>query len=158
MSFFTIPFLFTSVFFIFVYSNSMHYTLRLLFLLTFLLCSLAVYSKISVFLLLLLFIVYAGAILILIGYICAVCPNLKFLPSLNYSMFYFFIPLFSLMIFQSFTFNSLNFIHSSSLFSFFYSSYGVLMLSLVIIILFITLLIVTTQYLMPKGPFRSSNL
>ena len=157
MSFLTIPLLFASVFFIFVYSNSIFYTLSLLFLLTFLLCSLAASSKISVFLLLLLFIVYAGAILILIGYICAVCPNLKFSPSLKYSIFYFSIPLLILIVLQSTTLNNLNSAFSSSLFSFFYSSYGIFILSLVIIILFITLLIVTTQYLIPKGPFRSSN-
>jgi hypothetical protein len=105
---------------------------------------------------LILVIVYIGAIIILIGYICAVCPNIIIKPKFSFSFLYPFL-LFSLFImFAFFTFVQ----ESSSTFSlldFYYSFNGFTFLFLIILILFLSLLIVTSQYYSPKGPFRSTS-
>ena len=60
----------------FVYVNTIYYTLALLAIVLLLLRSLASTSSIHTLTLLMLLIVYLGAIIILIGYICAISPNL----------------------------------------------------------------------------------
>lgn len=137
----------------FIFSNSLYYSICLLVLvLTFLSFLLSNYfiSSIS---LLMFCIVYIGAIIILIGYVCAVCPNV-----LVYSSFRSFIPLSFLSLIFFFVLNlsfpkaicGINFISS-----FFYGIDGVFIFFSIIFILFVTLLMVTTYYSNPKGPFRS---
>ena len=148
--------LFISIFFLFVYPNSIFYTVVLLFLSSVVLFNLVSLSVLSVLLTLLMIIVYAGAIMILIGYVCAVCPNLRFNPSIRYSLYSFFLPLLTLAVALRVSIPSFSSI--PSLFPFFYSSFGGVLFSVIVLMLFVTLLIVTSQYLAPKGPFRSTNL
>jgi hypothetical protein len=98
-------------------------------------------------------IVYVGAIIVLIGYICAISPNLVVEP--DYGIVYFFVVLLPLF----YLFNYLNISYFSlttfTIVDYFYSYQGVIIFIVLIIILFVTLLIVTSQYSVPKGPFRS---
>ena len=146
-----------SVFFLFVYPNSLFYTISLLLISSSILFNLSLMNFISSLLFLLLIIVYAGAIIILIGYVCAVCPNLRFLPSISYSLYPIFFSVFVLQLLSP-LFSFPSFQHFSALFSFFYTSFGILLFLFLILFLFLTLLIVTSQYLSPKGPFRSTNV
>ena len=148
--------LFIFIFFLFVYPNSLFYTVVLLFLSSVVLFNLVSLSILSVLLMLLILIVYAGAIMILIGYVCAVCPNLRFNPNISYSLYSFFLPL--LVISAVLRVSIPSFSSIPSLFPFFYSSFGGVLFSVIVLMLFVTLLIVTSQYLAPKGPFRSTNL
>jgi len=103
---------------------------------------------------LILSVVYIGAIIILIGYVCAVCPNVMVVTPFRS----FFFP-FALFSFLSLFFSPSFFVNSSpsfiSLIDFFYSSEGILIFLSILIMLFLCLLMVTSQYLTPKGPFRS---
>jgi hypothetical protein len=94
-----------------------------------------------------------GAIIVLIGYICAISPNLSVEP--DYRVVYIF--LVSLPLFFLFGFIDLSYfsITRFTMVDYFYSYQGVLIFFVLIIMLFVTLLIVTTQYSVPKGPFRS---
>jgi hypothetical protein len=108
----------------------------------------------SVLTILIFLIVYLGAIIILIGYICAVCPNLNLSSSVILS------PLISLSLLSTLllsylTFPSLPLSSVSTVTEFFYSSSGLFVFAVLILILFLTLLIVTSQYSTPTGPFRS---
>jgi len=102
---------------------------------------------------LILVIVYVGAIIILIGYICAIRPNLILEPDYS-SLFLVFIILILTFFLNKTYSNVFNSTHLS-LVDFFYSFQGFFLFFSLIFILFITLLIVTTQYSVPKGPFRS---
>ena len=142
---------------IYIYANSLYYTICLLVISIFTLFSLSTSYSIRVFLFLLLVIVYAGAMMILIGYICAICPNPSFQ---SYSGYFFILTLFLPLLFLSLD-SLLAYSYSSisvHLGDFFYSLFGLYFFSLLILMLFLTLLIVTSQYLSPKGPLRSSNL
>lgn len=114
-------------------------------------------SSLSVLTMLMLVIVYLGAIIILIGYICAVCPNMNLSSSFSFSP----ILLTSFLIFLLFSYSSdprlLNSSGLTYITEFFYSGDGLIILIILILMLFITLLIVTSQYLTPSGPFRSLN-
>lgn len=153
--FIVIVIMLVSLFFLFCYSNSLFYTISLLLFCSFILFVLVCSNYISSFIFLLLIIVYCGAIIILIGYVCAVCPNLSFIPNMSYSFY----SLFFIILIPTIFSISLPTIFSTSLthFTFFYTSYGSMLFLLLVLILFITLLLVTSQYLSPKGPFRSTN-
>jgi hypothetical protein len=99
-----------------------------------------------------LLIIYVGAIIILIGYVCAVCPNVNF--SSNTKYLYSFV-IFSLL--SAFMTPSAFMAPSAFMpvFNFFYSSSGVSVFILLVFMLFIILLVVTSYYFSPKGPFRS---
>lgn len=103
-----------------------------------------------------LIIVYVGAIIVLIGYICAVRPNLILEP--NYSTSYFSILL--VLFYTLFNNYTTSFFNSTtvSLVDFFYSYQGLFLFSFLVIMLFVTLLIVTCQYTVPNGPFRSVKI
>lgn len=98
-------------------------------------------------------IVYVGAIMILIGYICAISPNLLVEPSYSYFgvflLFTFLMALLDWMRRETFS------LSSSTLVDYFYSTQGIFIFFTLVFMLFVTLLIVTTQYSVPKGPFRS---
>ena len=100
-------------------------------------------------------IVYVGAIIILIGYICAVTPNPSLEPSYNHLLFLFFSFVSLLLLYPDSPLTLSPSSPSYSLDSFFYTSYGLHLLSLIIFILFIILLTSTSQTTVTKGPFRS---
>lgn len=98
-------------------------------------------------------IVYVGAMMVLIGYICAISPNLVLEP--DYSLVYLFsIILSSFLILDSFSRPVFN-ISTFTLVDFFYSYQGLFVFISLVFILFLTLLIVTSQYSVPQGPLRS---
>lgn len=149
--------LFFSLFFfiglIFAFPNSLYFTFVLL-----LVSISSMYYMVSSFYLftltmILITIVYVGAIIILIGYICAICPNLNLLTS--FRMY----PFLLIGLFYSY-FISSNVVSPSApvnrYLEYLYTSDGVFLFVVIVVILFVTLLMVTCQYLVPRGPFRSS--
>lgn len=98
-------------------------------------------------------IVYVGAMIILIGYICAINPNIIIEP--NYSnlslLFVLFMLYYLLHAELSVSFDVTTF----NLSDYFYRSYGLYIFIVIVLILFLTLLMVTSQHTVPKGPFRS---
>ena len=93
--------------------------------------------------------------MILIGYICAVRPNLNLEP--NYSNLGLFLILFlSFIILNKFNHQQFS-SRSSTLVEYFYSFQGIFIFITLVFILFLTLLIVTSQYSLPQGPLRSLN-
>lgn len=138
----------------FLFVNALFYTVSLL-ILSFLVLTWIVSSNImSTLIMILVVIVYVGAIIILIGYICAVRPNLITSPSLNYFglAFMFLVFGFFLKDYSTFGFSEIQ----GTLLDFFFRDWGCLVFLLIVFILFFTLLIVTSQYRTPQGPFRSS--
>jgi len=114
---------------------------------------LALHTHISFLTAFMLVIVYVGAIIVLIGYICAISPNLVLEP--NYNVLYVYILLLPFVyFFQNSSYRMFN-ISTSTIVDFFYSYQGVMIFFVLVTILFITLLIVTSQYSVPQGPFRS---
>ena len=141
------------IFMLLVYKNSLFFTMGLLLISILTLCYLTLRGYISSLTALIIVIVYVGAIIILVGYICAVSPNLYLEP--DYSFLYSFL---LLRVFAGLTSSILNFNFSDStinLVDYFYSSYGLLMFLFLIFMLFICLLIVTSHDHSPRGPFRS---
>lgn len=104
-----------------------------------------------------LIIVYSGAMIILIGYICAVCPNLvlsSFIDLFKVSIILF-LGFRYFIYFQNFM-GELNLtVNLNFMVDYFYTYWGFLIFVILILILFIVLLIVTSQYMSPKGPLRS---
>lgn len=135
-----------------VFPNALFYTVSLLSISLIVLIWIACSDYIRTLIFLLIVIVYVGAMIIFIGYICAVSPNLIITP--RYSYLY-------LMILSFFIYflTYKNSVSSSSkrgrLLDYFFRNWGVLTFILVSIMLFSTLLIVTSQYSSPQGPFRS---
>ena len=141
---------------LFIFANSLYYTIALIGLVVILLFTLVSSLKIRTLTILILCIVYIGAMIILIGYVCAVCPNVVASSSFSLnSPFFLLISLsFFHLIFSSINF-SLNSPLSLRIVEYFYSSRGFFIFLTLILILFLTLLIVTSQYAVPKGPFRA---
>ena len=140
---------------LFVYVNSLFYSISLLLIVLVLLSFIVSLCLINSLTMLILCIVYFGAIIILIGYICAICPNVNISSQFSFRFLFF------SSMFTSFTVVPLFFYNPSSslvrITSYFYSSYGFLIFFTLIFMLLLTLLIVTSQYLTPKAPFRSLN-
>jgi len=143
----------------FVYVNTLYYTLSLLVAVMLLLATLVINSMMQTLTMLMFIIVYVGAIMILIGYICAISPNLivaSSLPSVYYYFPFFFAVMLSLFWEEKSWVIAYN--RGDQMSNYFYSRFGFLSFMFIVLILFITLLIVTSQYLAPKGPFRSISL
>ena len=138
-----------------VFSNSLYYSIVLLFIVVYLLFFLVVNSLISTLTMIIFTIVYIGAMMILIGYVCAISPNILTSPSYRYLYFVLLPPIFLMSPhFTSYGFFSRN----NFLVYFFYSSYGAILFFLIVFMLFLILLLVTSQYMAPSsGPFRSSK-
>lgn len=136
----------------FLYSSLIFYSINLIIFTLISLSFMVQVGHVSSLLIGLIMIVYFGAMIILIGYICAVSPNFYSYSS-NFRFTVIFLVLFLLFLFLSSMFYA---IPSSpvSMFHFFYQD-NFLIMVFIIVMLFITLLIVTSQYLTPKGPFRS---
>lgn len=152
----TIMLIFLSLMFmrIFVYVNSLYYTIILLSIILFLLYFLVSNLRLSALTMLMMAIVYIGAIIILIGYICAICPNIILSPRKVSPLLFLSLMIFAFIFYPYFSFFSFN-LSSTPMVSYFYDVSGVLTFSVLVFMLFITLLIVTSQYITPKGPFRS---
>ena len=115
----------------------------------------ALYRYLSFLTVFILIIVYVGAIIVLIGYICAISPNLILEPDYSFMYLYFIVVLF-FYIFNKTNFSFIDFA-SATIVDYFYRFQGIFMFVILVLMLFVTLLIVTSQYSVPKGPFRSIN-
>nr|QHN89970.1 NADH dehydrogenase subunit 6 [Brachionus calyciflorus] len=141
----------------FVYVNTLYYSMVLLAIVLSLLYILVSNLMLHTLTMIMVAIVYIGAMMILIGYTCAICPNLILTPSHLSSVLYMFLILAPFFIFPtnfSPVFNS-SFVPMTT---YFYSYSGVLVFLSLIFMLFVTLLMVTSQYMTPKGPFRSVSI
>ena len=138
---------------LFIFKNSLYFTMMLLAISMLTLSYLALKTIISALTAFMLVIVYVGAIIVLIGYICAVRPNLSLEPDYsNLGLFLCLIP--ALFLSESFSYPVLD----GTVFTladFFYSLEGLFMFSSLVLMLFFTLLMVTSQYSVPQGPLRS---
>lgn len=138
---------------LFVFKNSLYFTIILLVISILTLSSLVLNTYLNTLTAFMLVIVYVGAIIVLIGYICAISPNLVLepdyrlvLPFLLILVSFFTLDSFYVPVFNMSTF---------TLVDFFYSYQGLFVFLSLVFILFLTLLIVTSQYSVPQGPFRS---
>ena len=139
---------------IFIFANSLYYSLSLLVFILFIIFFIVAHSFIASLTALILSIVYVGAMMILIGYICAICPNVYVEPNnLSLSISFLITSFLRLLLSPYIFITSVS--QSTSLVEYFYSFNGFYVFLLIVLILFLTLLIVTSQYLTPKGPFRS---
>lgn len=142
-----------------IFRNILFYVISLLIISVFVLTHLVAYGFLRVLSLLLILIVYLGAMIILIGYICAVVPNFDLSPSYSFTTLLFLLRVFSLLYLsqQSSPFTiSDNQTKLDTLISFFFREWGLYMFFIIVFMLFFTLLIVTSQYSSPQGPFRST--
>lgn len=138
---------------LFVFKNSLYFTITLLRISVLTLSALVLNTYLNTLTAFMLVIVYVGAIIVLIGYICAISPNLVLEP--DYSLVYVFILLLSrFFILDSFSSPVFN-MSAFTLVDFFYSFQGLFVFVSLVLILFLTLLMVTSQYSVPQGPLRS---
>jgi hypothetical protein len=117
------------------------------------LSSLVLHTYLSTLTAFMLVIVYVGAMIVLIGYICAISPNLVLEPDFSL-VIPFFVVLAGFLAFEGLqtpVFNASSF----TLADFFYSYQGLFVFLSLVFMLFLTLLMVTSQYSVPQGPFRS---
>ena len=147
MLFFLLVFIFVLclIFSLLVFPSTVYYVLMLLAFRLLLLYSLASSCFIRVLVFIMIIVVY-------VGYICAISPNVYF----SSKSFVSFLPLFllSLLVCPSTTLEATPL---SSLSRYFYTSYGSFLFLFLVFSLFITLLMVTSYYISSKGPFRSIN-
>ena len=145
-------FLFIISFSLLIFQNSLYFSLLLIvFSMWSLRCLVwfGLFRSLTAFLLI---IVYVGAIMILIGYICAVSPNFRIEPDYTFIFFGLF---FSILIrfFVPFSVREYSFA-GVYLVDYFYSPIGLLVFISLVVILFVTLLIVTSHYLISCSPLR----
>lgn len=138
---------------LFVFKNSLYFTIMLLAISMLTLSSLVLNTYLRTLTAFMLIIVYVGAMIVLIGYICAISPNLVLEPDFSLiTPFFIVFALFSLL--EGFNPTSFN-MSTFTLVDFFYSYQGLFVFLSLVFMLFLTLLIVTSQYSVPQGPFRS---
>lgn len=137
---------------LFTFKNSLYFTMALLVVSIITLAYLVLNTHLAALTGFILVIVYVGAMIVLIGYICAVSPNLVLEPNYSYliSSFMLVLLVFTLSKFSICSFS----VQSFTLVDFFYSGQGLFMFLTLVFILFFTLLIVTSQYSTPQGPLR----
>lgn len=136
----------------FLIPNTIYFTLSLLVVTCYVVFRLVSYSIIQSLTGVILLLVYLGAIMILIGYICAVSPNFITVKFAAPSLVLLLVSSFGVLLPIPFSFE---YSRVTSPLSFFFRRFGVHSFTVIAVILFITLLIVTSQYFSPKGPFRS---
>lgn len=139
-----------------VFANALFYTVSLLLLSFSVLIWIVSSNYIRTLMIILIVVVYVGAIIILIGYICAVSPNLVTRPSFNYLSLVFLSMLFTFVFNTASVSTGLESFKVGTLLDFFFRDWGVSVFVLIVFMLFFTLLIVTSQYRSPQGPFRSN--
>lgn len=138
------------VFSMLIFSSTIYYVLILLMVSLFLLYALASNYFLSVLVFTIVIVVYVGAMIILVGYICAIRPNVYFSSRLPVYLLPLLFSLFLLI--PSVKLESSSLVNLSN---YFYTSYGSFIFLFLILSLFITLLMVTSYYISSKGPFRS---
>lgn len=145
------------IFTLFFFQTSIYYCFSLVLLVTRCLVFLRVNLLVTRFVVVVILIVYAGAVIIFIGYVSAVSPNYVSAVSPNYSL----AVVVFIVVGSNIFFSRLSLVlpvsSSFSLAEFFYTSLGVEFLLVLLFSLFMTLLIVTSQYLCPVGPFRTTS-
>lgn len=139
-----------------VFANALFYTVSLLLLSFSVLIWMVSSNYIRTLMIILIVVVYVGAMIILIGYICAVRPNLVTRPSFNYFGLVFLSLLFTFVFSRASVSTGLESFKVGTLLDFFFRDWGVSIFVLMVFMLFFTLLIVTSQYRSPQGPFRSN--
>jgi hypothetical protein len=144
-------FLLTSL--ILVFPNTFCYILCLLVFVLISLFYLTSISYVNTILFLMVVVVYLGAIIIFIGYICAIRPNVVLSHSNSPITLFLFFSLLSLFL----TLPKSDLSIGSCLTNSFYSPFGFFVFILLLFFLFISLLIVTSYYLSSKGPLRSTS-
>ena len=149
-------FLFLLVTLILILPNTFRYLISLLVFVLVSLFYLTTISYINTILFLIVVVVYLGAIIIFIGYICAISPNILLSYSYAQSSFFRFFLIVSICFFLSYI-PKTDLLVGSFLANSFYSPFGSFIFFLLLFFLFISLLIVTSYYLSSKGPFRSTS-
>lgn len=139
-----------------VFANALFYTVSLLLLSFSVLIWIVSSNYIRTLIIILIVVVYVGAIIILIGYICAVSPNLVTRPSFSYFGLVLLSVLFTFVFSRASVSMGLESFKVGTLLDFFFRDWGVSIFVLIVFMLFFTLLIVTSQYRSPQGPFRSN--
>lgn len=143
------------VFRLFLFPNRLFFVFSLLLIVFWCVLGSVKLGILSVLVALLICIIYVGAIIIIIGYVCAVAPNVGVSASLSIS------PLLLALVGGglSLTRSGVPAVPAclADLGRVLYSYYGWLFLSLTVAMLFFVLLIVTSQFYNPAGPFRSLN-
>jgi len=138
----------------YVYINSMFYSLFLIFFCMFVLSYLTLIQSISPLVCFAFLIVYLGAIIVIIGYICCVTPNINMEPNykaltlLVIPLIRYYVPVANFYVYPNIL------VSTTVLGSSLYSQDFIFILFIIIISLFLTLLRVTTPPT-PQGPFRS---
>lgn len=141
----------------FVYVNTLYYRIVLLAIVLTSLYILVSNLMLNTLTIIILAIVYVGAMMILIGYICAVCPNMILNPSIRRTALFTLIPLCVFLFFPISASPAFR-VNLIPLVSYFYSYSGFVVFMVLVLMLFITLLMVTSQYMTPKGPFRALSV
>lgn len=137
-----------------VFCNVLFYIISLLALSIIVLFWLVRSNQLSTLMFLLILIVYVGAIMILIGYVCAVSPNFNLTPIYENYWLIVFLPIIYFF-YESYLGVLRESAKSGALLDYFFRSWGFFFFLIVVFMLFLTLLIVTSQYRSPQGPFRS---
>ena len=137
---------------LFMFKNSLYFTIALLVVSIITLAYLVLNTHLAALTGFMLVIVYVGAMIVLIGYICAVSPNLVLEPDYSYLLASLLVvsSVFTLSKFSVCSFSTQSF----TLVDFFYSAQGLFIFFTLVFMLFFTLLIVTSQYSTPQGPLR----
>lgn len=141
----------------FVYVNTLYYRIVLLAIVLSLLYILVSNLILHTLTIIIVSIVYIGAMMILIGYTCAICPNLILSPS-HLSLLVYLLLIACPFILYPVTYTPIFNSSFIPIVTYFYSYRGLLVFATLVFMLFITLLIVTSQYITPKGPFRSVTI
>ncbi len=142
----------------FLTSSPLHYALLLVAFSTLIVRILVSNSVIPGVLGFLILLVYLGAIIILLAYVCAVVPNLHYNTSLSFTnLFLFFSCLTLFLVLNLFTFiPSSESLITFNLARFFYSIKGVIIFFLVVIIMLVILYTTSTTSQVSR-PIRSSS-
>lgn len=153
----TVLFLLFILSFIILTVSPLHFSILLISFSSLVVYHLVSFSHIPALIGLLILLVYLGAIIILLAYVCAVTPNLYFGSSVSITKFVLFLLsslLFLCVNFCFFSSFSSSFSMSFSLPSFFYSCYGALSFFFVIIMMLVVMFVVSTSSQV-RSPIRS---
>lgn len=143
-----------------LFPNPLWFSVRLVILSVVVLSRLSAFTFLSSLVSFIFILVYLGAMLIVISYICAIVPNPLFLnPYASYTWLALFSGLVLAMLRLSTTSVLVSQVTCLNLgfnpLSVLFRGECVVLFLLVVLMLFFVLLMVTTQYFAPKGPFRS---
>ena len=139
---------------LFVYTNSLYYSIFLIAFCLLILSYLVLMFSINILICFIFLIVYLGAMIVIIGYICCVTPNINLEP--DYNWFYMIFLSFTVLVRPMYRFLVFPFYGTSLQQAILIYSFDmVLVFFTIVTILFLTLLGVRTPPSSPQGPFRS---